>query len=111
MQNVQALHEVKRAEAEVRQLKEQAARQANDILRDAERKAMEFIERAKVEADAAQRDAVKRVLEDTSRDRQKTLKSAEADANALLSKLSGPEMNKAVDLVLRNFDARVAGNK
>lgn len=109
MQNVQALREVKRAEAEVRQLKEQAARQAGEILRESERQATALIERAKADADAAHQQGIQAAHEDVSKQRQKILKAGESDASALRAKVSGPDFTRAVDLIMKNFESRVAG--
>lgn len=111
MQNVQALREIKRAEADVREQQEQAARQAGEILRDAERKATALIEQAKADADAAFSAGVKRTQDDVSRDREKILKASKADADALRAKAKGPELGRAVEMVLKNFEARVAGRQ
>lgn len=109
MQHVEALREVKRAEAEVRSLKEEAARKAQTELREAERKATELVEAAKRDAESSFDAGVKKAHEDVSKDRQKILKAGEADAQGVRAKLSSPAFNQAVDAILRNFEKRVSG--
>lgn len=109
MQNVEALREVKRAEAEVRQLKEQATRQAGEILREAERKATELIEQAKAAADAEYAAGIKSAQDAVSKDRQKVIKSGESQAQQIVAKASSPDFNKAVEVIVGNFDKRVSG--
>ncbi len=107
MQQVEALREVKRAEADVKRLKEEAARKAAEEVRAAERQAVDLIERAKTEAEEAYAAGIKAGQEAVAKDRQRILSAGKAEAQSLVGKTGTPDFNKAVEIVLSAFEKRV----
>ena len=109
MQYAETLREVKKAEAEVRDLKSDAQRQATQILRDAERKANELLDAARKEADAAYQAALEKARQTAETGRKQRLAAGEKDAAGVRARGSGAPSKTAVDAILANFEKRVGG--
>lgn len=109
MQHAETLREVKKAEAEVRDLKADAQRQATQILRDAERQANQLLETARKEADAAYAASLDKAAKTADADRKTRLTSGERDAAIVRNRATGPESKAAVDVILANFEKRISG--
>lgn len=109
MQYAEALREVKKAEAEVRDQKTDAQSQATQVLRDAERAANALLEKARADADAAYNAALEAARKSADKEREKRLKAGEADAKIVQSRASGPEFKAAGDTLLSNFERHVQG--
>jgi vacuolar-type H+-ATPase subunit H len=109
MQYAETLREVKKAEAEVRDLKADAQRQATQHLRDAERQANALLETARKEADAAYAATLEAARQKAEKDRKTRLAAGEKDAATVRGRTSGPEFKGAVDTLLANFEHHVTG--
>ncbi|MHB8604198.1 MAG: hypothetical protein ACYDCK_02990 [Thermoplasmatota archaeon] len=109
MPHAEALREVKRAESEVKSLREAAAREGAESLRGAERRAVDTVERAKVEADAGFQAGLAAAQSEVAVERATRVKRAEADSESVRGKATGAEMGQAVDRVLAAFEKRVTG--
>lgn len=108
MQYVEALREVKKAEAEVRDQKAEAQAQATQILRDAERQANALLEQARAEAEGSYNALVENARKNADKERAKRLQAGERDAAAVRSRAAGPEFKQAVDVLLMNFEKHVS---
>lgn len=109
MQYAEALREVKKAEAEVRDQKADAQRQASQTLRDTERQANALLEKARADAEAAYSAAVEAARKTSEKDREKRLKGGEADAKSVRDRASSPDFKAAADTLLANFERHVQG--
>lgn len=109
MQYAEALREVKKAEAEVRDTKADAQRQASQLLRDAERQANELLEKARAEAEAAYAAALENARKSADKERQKRLAQGEQQATIVRQRATGPEFKQAAEVLLANFEKHVAG--
>lgn len=108
MQYAEALREVKKAEAEVRDAKADAQRQAAQVLRDAERQANELIEKARAEAEASYAGALDTARKSADKERQKRLATGEQGAAVVRGRANGPEFKQAAEVLLANFEKHVA---
>lgn len=111
MQAVEALREVKKAEAEVQRLKEEAAREKARLLREAERRAADVAERSRKDADAAYTATVEAARSAVASEKQRIVKGGQAEADKLRAKAKGPDFQKAVDLLVKNFETRIGVGK
>lgn len=109
MQYAEALREVKKAEAEVRDQKADAQRQASQVLRDAERQANALLEKARQDAEAAYTAALDAARKSAEKEREKKHKAGEADAKAVTARATGADFKSAVDTLLANFERHVQG--
>ena len=109
MQYAEALREVKKAEAEVRDQKADAQRQASQVLRDAERQANALLEKARADAEAAYSAALDAARKSADKEREKRLKTGETDAKSVQARASGPDFKSAVETLLSNFERHVQG--
>lgn len=109
MQYAEALREVKKAEAEVREMKADAQRQASQVLRDAERQANELIEKARAEVEASYAATVGNAQKAADKERQKRLAEGEKSATSVRSRATGAEFKQAADVLLANFEKHIAG--
>jgi len=107
MQAAEALREVKKAESEVRRLKEEAAREKARLLREAERRAADVVEKARKDADLAHTAALEGAKAAVAQDRAKILKAGDAEATKLRGRTKGPEFAKAVDVLVKNFESKI----
>jgi vacuolar-type H+-ATPase subunit H len=108
MQYAETLREVKKAEAEVRDLKADAQRQAAQLLRDAERQANALLEKAHQEAEAAYAAAVESARKKAEQERAKRLQQGEAGAAKVRARASAPEFKAAIDVLMANFEKHVS---
>lgn len=108
MQYVEALREVKKAEADVRDRKAEAQAAAAQLLRDAERQANALLDQARAEADAAYGAALENARKNGDKERAKRLQSGEKDAAAVRARANGPEFKQAIDVLLMNFEKHVS---
>lgn len=111
MQYAETLREVKKAEAEVRDLKADAQRQATQALRDAEREANALIEKARVEADAAYAATLDAAAKKANSSRTTRLQKGEMDANGVKARASGADFKAAVDSLVNNIEKHVTSGK
>lgn len=109
MQYAESLREVKKAEADVRDLKADASRQASQLLRDAERQANELLEKARQESEAAYAATVDAARKKADAERKKRLDTGEKDANVVRGRAAGAESKAAVDVILQNVEKRILG--
>lgn len=109
MQYAEALREVKKAESEVRDLKADAQRQASQILRDSERQANALLEKARADAETSYGAAMDAARKSADKEREKRLKTGEADAKAVQVRASSPDFKAAVDQLMANFERHVQG--
>lgn len=109
MQYAESLREVKKAEADVRDLKADASRQASQLLRDAERQANELLEKARQEAEAAHAATVDAARKKADAERRKRLEAGERDAATVRSRAASGESKAAVDVILQNVEKRISG--
>jgi len=109
MQYAEALREVKKAEAEVRDQKADAQRQASQVLRDAERQANALLEKARADATAAYSAAMDAARKTAEKEREKRLKTGDADAKSVQARASSPDFKSAVDTLLSNFERHTQG--
>ena len=109
MQYAEALREVKKAEAEVRDQKADAQRQASQVLRDAERQANALLEKARADAETAYTAALEAARKSADKEREKRHKAGETDAKTVGARASGPDFKSSVDALLANFERHVQG--
>lgn len=109
MQYAEALREVKKAEAEVRDQKADAQRQASQTLRDAERQANALLEKARADAEAAYSATLEAARKTADKEREKRTKAGETDARTVHARASSPDFKSAVDTLLANFERHVQG--
>jgi vacuolar-type H+-ATPase subunit H len=109
MQYAETLREVKKAEAEVRDLKADAQRKATQLLRDAERQANALLEQARKEADAAHAATLDAARQKAEKDRKTRLAAGEKDAAAVRGQATGRGFGTAVDALLANFEKHAQG--
>jgi vacuolar-type H+-ATPase subunit H len=111
MQYAEALREVKRAEAEVRDLKADAQKQAVQVLRDAERQANQLLDQARKQADEAYTNAIEVARVSAEKTRVQRLSAGEKDAAAVRARASGPDFKAALDALLANFEKHATTGK
>ncbi|MEA3200940.1 MAG: Vacuolar (H+)-ATPase subunit [Thermoplasmata archaeon] len=111
MQYAEALREVKKAEAEVRDLKADAQKQAVQVLRDAERQANQLLEQARQQADQAYASSLEVARVSAEKARAQRLASGERDALAVRARAQGPEFKAALDALLRRFETHATTGK
>ncbi|HUR68223.1 MAG TPA: hypothetical protein VM370_03185 [Candidatus Thermoplasmatota archaeon] len=109
MQYAEALREVKKAEAEVRDQKTDAQRQASQVLRDAERQANALLDKARADAEAAYSAALDAARKSADKEREKRHKTGEAEAKSVQARMSSPDFKAAVDTLLSNFERHAQG--
>ena len=109
MQYAEALREVKKAEADVRDQKADAERQASQILRDAERQANALLEKARTDAETAYSAALEAARKTSDKEREKRHKAGETEAKSVQARASGPDFKAAVDTLLANFERHAQG--
>lgn len=111
MQYAETLREVKKAEAEVRDLKADAQRQATQTLRDAEREANLLIEKGRQEADAAHKATLDAATKKANGNRTTRLQKGEMDANSVKARGASPDFKAAVDTLVNNLEKHVTSGK
>lgn len=111
MQYAEALREVKKAEAEVRDLKADAQKQAVQILRDAERQANQLLEQARKQADEAYANAVEVARVSAEKARAQRLAAGDKDAAAVRARANGPDFQAALNGLLANFERHATTGK
>ncbi|HWG91846.1 MAG TPA: hypothetical protein VNZ52_13435 [Candidatus Thermoplasmatota archaeon] len=109
MQQIEALREVKRAEDEVKRLKEEAQREAQRILREAREEASRTLANASTEADAAYAAGVDAAKKATNQERTKIIAEGDKRADAVRKAASGPQFQKAVDVLMKRFSDGING--
>lgn len=108
MQYAETLREVKKAEAEVRDLKADAQRQAAQLLRDAERQANQLLEKAQQDAESAYASTVDAARKKADAQRATRLQQGEAGAAKVRARASAPEFKAAIDVLMANFEKRIS---
>jgi V/A-type H+/Na+-transporting ATPase subunit G/H len=109
MPSVETLREIKRAEEEVQRIRAKAKDDAERTLRDAAREADTLKLQAEQDASRAFDAGVEQARREVDREKQQLLAKGEQDARAIAAKAQGPELNRAVDILLKKFDQRVRG--
>ena len=98
----ETLLEIKRAEGEVRGMKESAAREKERILRDARREALELQEKLRREAEDRAAAIVRKAEEEIAKEREGILAKGRKEAEALRAAGMG-NVDRAVELVVAKF--------
>jgi vacuolar-type H+-ATPase subunit H len=111
MQYAEALREVKRAEAEVRDLKADAQKQAVQVLRDAERQANQLLDAARKQADESYTSTLEVARVSAEKARAQRLAAGEKDAAAVRARANGPDFKAALDALLSNFEKHATTGK
>ena len=109
MHQIEALREVKRAEDEVKQRKEEAQRESQKILREAREQAAKILADAESEAHQAYNAGIDNARKGASGDRQKILAEGEKRAEDIRKAAAGPQFQKAVDTLLKRFNDNISG--
>jgi len=102
LNKAETLEEIKRAEAEIREMKEAAARERDRIVRDARRESLELQERLRREADERAASVVRAAEAEIARDRESVLAKGRREADALRS-AGMANVERAVELVVAKF--------
>lgn len=102
MNKAETLEEIKRAEAEIREMKEAAARERDRIVRDARRESLELQERLRREADERAAAVVRAAEAEIARDRESVLAKGRREADALRA-AGMANVERAVELVVAKF--------
>lgn len=102
MKKAETLAEIKRAEAEIRDMKSAADQEKERVLRDARREVLDLQESLRQEAEGAAAAIVRAADEQTAKERESVLAAGRKDAEA--RKSAGlANVDRAVELVVRRF--------
>lgn len=108
MEKIDALRRVKQAEEEARKIREEGARHAAQLVKDASASAARTVEEARRQAEAEFARGLTEAQREVAREREVIVARGREAAQAIESRRGSKAFEKAAELILERFEKRVS---